>query len=243
MMRYFLLFSYVGTPFHGSQRQPTGITVQQVMEEALCTILRTPVPLTFAGRTDAGVHARLMTAHFDLDSLPDNLLPRLNSLLPDTIAIHAICPVPPEAHARFDATTRTYQYHIHWRKDPFLCGLSTRVAPGLDFDSMNRAALHLLGEKDCASFCRTHTDVKTTICHITRAEWTTSDYSAVFTITANRFLRNMVRAVVGTLLDVGRHRLTPDDFAHIIARHDRTAAGQSAPPEGLFLTDITYPYL
>lgn len=245
-MRFFLRFSYDGTAFHGSQRQPNGNTVQETMEKALAMIFRQPIPLTFAGRTDAGVHAREMYAHFDIDNcqapIVNNLVFRLNGILPDSIAIHAILPVTDDAHARFTATRRTYEYHIVDHKDPFLYNFATRVRPGLDFNAMNEAAKHLVGKQDFASFCRTNTDVKTTICDLTHAEWQVLEGGhAVFTIAADRFLRNMVRAVVGTLFEVGRGKMSIDQFAQVITQHNRCAAGDSAPAEGLYLTQIDYP--
>ena len=247
-MRYFLRFAYDGTAFHGSQRQPNGITVQETMEQALAMIFREEVPLTFAGRTDAGVHAREMYAHFDL---PDNdnskflILNskfRLNGILPNSIAIYDIYPVKDDAHARFSAVRRTYEYHVVDHKDPFLCTQATRIRPGLDYAAMNEAAQLLIGKQDFASFCRTNTDVKTTICDLTRAEWKElGNGHAVFTIAADRFLRNMVRAVVGTLFEVGRGKMTKEQFAEVITQHNRCAAGDSAPAEGLFLTKIEYP--
>ena len=247
-MRYFIRFAYDGTAFHGSQRQPNGITVQETMEQALAMIFREEVPLTFAGRTDAGVHAREMFAHFDL---PDNdnskflILNskfRLNGILPNSIAIFDIYPVKDDAHARFDAVRRTYEYHVVDHKDPFLCTQATRIRPGLDFAAMNEAAQLLIGKQDFASFCRTNTDVKTTICDLTRAEWKElGNGHAVFTIAADRFLRNMVRAVVGTLFEVGRGKMTKEQFAEVITQHNRCAAGDSAPAEGLFLTHVEYP--
>ena len=171
-MRYFITFSYNGTDFHGSQSQPNGNTVQAEMEAAFATILRQPVPLTFAGRTDAGVHAEKMVAHFDVEkAVPANFGARLNNLLPPSIAVQAIQPVRDDAHARFDATARTYRYRITTRKDPFLYVTHTRVAPGLDFEAMNQAAALLIGKQDFASFCRVHTDVKTTICDVREAQW------------------------------------------------------------------------
>jgi len=246
-MRYFIRFAYDGTAFHGSQRQPNGITVQQTMEQALAMIFREEVPLTFAGRTDAGVHAREMYAHFDIPDDNSKLLIqnskfRLNGILPDSIAIFDMYPVTDDAHARFSATRRTYEYHIVDHKDPFLCQQATRVRPGLDFAAMNEAARLLIGKQDFASFCRTNTDVKTTICDLTRAEWKElGNGHAVFTIAADRFLRNMVRAVVGTLFEVGRGKITKEQFAQVITQHNRCAAGDSAPAEGLFLTHIEYP--
>lgn len=242
-MRYFIQFAYLGTDFHGSQTQPNGVTVQQTMEETMATILRTPTPLTFAGRTDAGVHARQMWAHFDAgQALPENLVHRLNALLPESIAIYNIVRVCADAHARFDASARTYRYYITTRKDPFAGRIRTRVAPGLDFEAMNRAAELLLGRQDFASFCRLHTDVKTTICDVREAYWTVeNECEAHFTITADRFLRNMVRAVVGTLFDVGRGKLTEEQFQAIIRAQSRASAGQSADARGLFLEQIQYP--
>ena len=245
-MRYFIKFSYLGTEFHGSQRQPNGITVQETMEQALKMIFREEVPLTFAGRTDAGVHAREMFAHFDLTDcqlpIANNLVFRLNGILPNSIAIYDIVPVTDEAHARFTAKSRTYEYHIVDHKDPFLHDLATRVRPGLNFDAMNEAAKYLIGKQDFASFCRSNTDVKTTICDLTYAHWEVKENGhAVFTITADRFLRNMVRAVVGTLFEVGRGKMTIEQFAKVITQHTRTAAGDSAPAESLYLTQIIYP--
>ncbi len=242
-MRYFISFAYRGTDFHGSQTQPNGNTVQAELEPAFATILRDPVPLTFAGRTDAGVHAEKMVAHFDVaKAVPVNFGARLNNLLPDSIAIIALRRVTDEAHARFDATARTYYYRITTRKDPFLYINHTRVASGLDFEAMNKAAQWLLGKQDFASFCRTHTDVKTTICDVREAKWIQeNETEAYFVITADRFLRNMVRAVVGTLFEVGKHRMTEVQFGEVIAAHNRCQAGHSAPAEGLSLVEIIYP--
>ena len=257
-MRFFIRFAYDGTAFHGSQRQPNGITVQETMEQAFAMIFCEEIPLTFAGRTDAGVHAREMYAHFDLPSqypiggtpsnspigrpIPSNLVFRLNGILPDSIAIYDIYPVKDGAHARFDAVRRTYEYHIVDHKDPFSCTQATRVRPGMDFAAMNEAAQLLICKQDFASFCRTNTDVKTTICDLTHAEWRElGNGHAVFTISADRFLRNMVRAVVGTLFEVGRGKMTKEQFAEVIAQHNRCAAGDSAPAEGLYLTKVEYP--
>lgn len=241
-MRYFIEFSYNGTDFHGSQTQPNGNTVQSEMEAAFATILRQPVSLTFAGRTDAGVHADKMVAHFDWSHLlPANLGARLNNLLPPSIAVRDIRRVLDLAHARFDAVARTYHYRITTRKDPFLYITHARVAAELDFEAMNTAAQHLLGKQDFASFCRAHTDVKTTICDVREAQWVqVNETEAYFLITADRFLRNMVRAIVGTLFEVGRGRLTESQFAEIIASFNRCKAGHSAPAEGLSLVNIKY---
>lgn len=242
-MRYFITFAYKGTDFHGSQSQPNGNTVQAEMEKAFATILREPVALTFAGRTDAGVHAEKMVAHFDfVKGLPTNFVGRLNKLLPSSIAVRDIRAVKDDAHARFDATERTYFYRITLRKDPFSCVTRTLIGTKLDFEAMNEAAECLLGKQDFASFCRVHTDVKTTICDVREARWVLeNEYEARFVIRADRFLRNMVRAVVGTLFEVGRGRMTKDEFAAVIAAHDRCKAGHSAPPEGLALVEIKYP--
>ena len=217
------------------------------MEQALALIFREEVQLTFAGRTDAGVHAHEMYAHFDIGDEEmrregERLVFRLNGILPDSIAIFDIYPVKENAHARFDAIRRTYEYHIIDHKDPFLCKQATRVRPGLDFAAMNESAKLLIGKQDFASFCRTNTDVKTTICDLKQAEWKELDNGhAVFTISADRFLRNMVRAVVGTLFEIGRGKMTKEQFAEVITLHNRCAAGDSAAAEGLFLTHIEYP--
>ena len=242
-MRYFITFSYNGTDFHGSQTQPNGNTVQAEMEAAFATILRLPVALTFAGRTDAGVHAEKMVAHFDVEKeLPANFGARLNNLLPASIAISDLQRVQDDAHARFDAVERTYYYRVTTRKDPFIYINHTRVAKGLDFGAMNSAARWLLGKQDFASFCRTHTDVKTTICDVKEARWTQeSETEYTFIITADRFLRNMVRAVVGTLFEVGKGKMTEEQFKAVIAAQDRCQAGHSAPAEGLSLVEIIYP--
>ncbi|MBQ0118349.1 MAG: tRNA pseudouridine(38-40) synthase TruA [Bacteroidales bacterium] len=243
-MRYFIQFSYDGSDYHGSQTQPNAVTVQQVMEQALTTVLRQPIDLVFAGRTDAGVHALQMWAHFDFP-LPNSQFSILNSqfsILPSSIAIRQIVPVDSNAHARFSALDRTYQYHIITRKDPFRHRYAARVAAGIDIERMNLAAQYLLGRQDFASFCRVHTDVKTTFCTINEAHWDIAeDGEAVFTITADRFLRNMVRAIVGTLLDIGYGKRSPEELCNIISQHNRCAASQSAPAQGLFLTHISYP--
>ena len=242
-MRYFISFTYRGTDFHGSQTQPNGNTVQAEMEKAFATILRTPVALTFAGRTDAGVHADKMVAHFDVEkAVPANFAARLNNLLPDSIAVRDLRRVTNEAHARFDALERTYHYRITTRKDPFTYQTRTRIGGILDFTAMNQAAELLLGKQDFASFCRVHTDVKTTICDVREARWIVeNEYEAYFVITADRFLRNMVRAVVGTLFDIGRGKMTKEQLEDIIAAKDRCKAGHSAPAEGLSLVEIKYP--
>lgn len=253
-MRYFLRFSYLGTAYQGSQCQPNARTVQGELERVLSLVMRRPVPLTFAGRTDAGVHAAEMWAHCDLtdEQLAHcdiaNLPFRLNGILPPDIAVQEMLPVIETAHARFDALARTYQYRITFAKDPFHTTTRTRVRKGLDIERINRAAQCLLGRQDFQSFSRTHTDVKTFYCDIREAYWHVDKTSpqghaeeATFTITADRFLRNMVRAVVGTLLEIGYGKRPEDALQDIIAQRNRCAAGDSAPAEGLFLTHITYP--
>ncbi len=243
-MRYFLYFSYRGTDFHGWQRQPNGVSVQEVLEDALTLILRTTTPVVGAGRTDAGVHAQTMIAHFDTEadiSDKKKFLQRMNGVLPESIAVQDVRAVRADAHARFDAVRRTYEYRVTFQKDPFLGKLLTRLHAPLDFEAMNDAAKLLLETDDFGSFCKLHTDVKTTLCKVTRAEWRQEGSVYIFTITANRFLRNMVRAVVGTLFEVGRGKMTKQQFADIVAMKHRTAAGMSAPAEGLFLVDVEYP--
>jgi tRNA pseudouridine38-40 synthase len=243
-MRYFITLSYDGTRFHGWQVQPNGTSVQGELQRALSLILRQDIQVTGAGRTDAGVHARMMVAHFDTDApLADcrQLAYKLNRLLPCDIAIERIEPVGDDMHARFSATSRTYHYYLHTTKDPFLRHYSCELHYPLDFRLMNEAAQMLLTYDDFGAFCKSHADVKTTLCHVTKAEWKqTSPTAWRFEITANRFLRNMVRAVVGTLIDVGRGRLTLSDFRKVIEGKKRTEAGESMPGHALFLVDIKY---
>ncbi|MBR6037020.1 MAG: tRNA pseudouridine(38-40) synthase TruA [Bacteroidaceae bacterium] len=252
-MRYFIYLSYDGTRYHGWQIQPNGISVQEVLGKALSTLLREPIEVTGAGRTDAGVNASLMVAHFDTTQETDEQLAyRLNKFLPQDIAIHKIVPVKDDAHARFSAISRTYIYNIVTAKTPF-DPYAYRFPQPLDFDLMNEAAKTLFDYTDFTSFSKLHTDVKTNNCRIMHAQWTqvNSQRSTLnpqlstskwqFTITADRFLRNMVRAIVGTLLDVGRGVLTIQQFREIIERKDRCSAGTSVPGNALFLADITYP--
>lgn len=252
-MRYFIYLSYDGARYHGWQIQPNGISVQEVLGKALSTLLREPIEVTGAGRTDAGVNASLMVAHFDTTQETDEQLAyRLNKFLPQDIAIHKIVPVKDDAHARFSAISRTYIYNIVTAKTPFE-PYAYRFPQPLDFDLMNEAAKTLFDYTDFTSFSKLHTDVKTNNCRIMHAQWTqvNSQRSTLnpqlstskwqFTITADRFLRNMVRAIVGTLLDVGRGVLTIQQFREIIERKDRCSAGTSVPGNALFLADITYP--
>lgn len=244
-MRYFITLSYDGTRYHGWQIQPNGPSVQEKLQWALSTILRQEdILVTGAGRTDAGVHARMMVAHFDVETMNFDLTDltyKLNRLLPQDIAIQKMEPVSDEMHARFSALARTYHYYIHTVKDPFRRAYSCELHYPLDFQLMNEAAAVLMEYEDFGAFCKAHADVKTTICHVTAAQWhQTSPSSWYFEITANRFLRNMVRAVVGTLIDVGRGRLSIDDFRKVIEGKRRTEAGESMPANALFLENITY---
>lgn len=244
-MRYFINLSYDGAAYHGWQVQPDDVTVQQRLNEALATLLRTPVETVGAGRTDAGVNAACMVAHFDCDALPyppEQLAYKLNRLLPPDIAIHDIRPVKDDAHARFSALARTYHYYIYTEKSPFRRRYAMRLPFAVDYEKMNRAAEILLQTEDFTSFSKLHTDTKTNICHVTAARWEETEPGLWrFTITADRFLRNMVRAVVGTLLDVGRGKITEDDLRRIINAHDRCSAGDSVMGEALFLADVRYP--
>ena len=241
--RYFIWLSYDGTNYHGWQVQPNGISVQGELQRVLSTLLRQDISITGAGRTDAGVHARVMAAHFEYDGEIDCklLAYKMNRMLAGDIVIDRIEEVAPELHARFSATERTYHYYIHTRKDPFLRHYSCEIHYPLDFEKMNEAGRILTEYEDFGAFCKAHSDVKTTLCHVTRAEWIqTGDTTWYFVITANRFLRNMVRAVVGTLVDVGRGRLSIEDFRKVIEGKKRTDAGDSMPGNALFLEDVRY---
>ncbi len=241
-MRYFINLSYDGARYHGWQIQPNGISVQEVLNKALSTLLRETIEVTGAGRTDAGVNASMMIAHFDSSRPADsNLTYKLNKFLPSDIVIHSIRPVNGEAHARFSATSRTYHYYIITEKSPFE-PYAYRYPQQLDFSLMNQAAKELYRYTDFTSFSKLHTDVKTNNCKVTLAQWRqVSGIKWEFTITADRFLRNMVRAIVGTLIDVGRGAITIEQFCQIIEKKDRCSAGTSVPGNALFLSDITYP--
>jgi tRNA pseudouridine38-40 synthase len=265
-MRYFITLSYDGTRFHGWQVQPNGISVQGELQRALSLLLRQPIAVTGAGRTDAGVHASMMVAHFDVSPLTptheekaiatrqpplnsqsspvdcQQLVYKLNKLLPQDIAVQRVEPVSDELHARFSALARTYYYYLHTVKSPFLRHYSCELHYPLDFALMNQAAALLMEYDDFGAFCKSHADVKTTLCHVTEARWVKLDEGQWrFEITANRFLRNMVRAVVGTLIEVGRGRLTLDDFRRVVEGKRRTEAGESMPAHALFLERIAYP--
>ena len=240
-MRYFITLSYDGTRYHGWQIQPNGDSVQQRLQEALSTLLRQPIEVVGAGRTDTGVHARMVVAHFDASTINSQIVYKLNRLLPPDIAVQDVRQVADDMHARFSATSRTYHYFIHTRKDPFLQAYSWQVPFALDFSRMNEAAKVLLEYKDFTSFSKVNTDVKTNLCDLKEAHWDeVAPGQWRFTITANRFLRNMVRAIVGTLVEVGRGRLSIEDIRRIIEAKDRCQAGESVPAKALFLVDIKY---
>ena len=239
-----MTLSYDGTRYHGWQIQPNGVSVQERLQEALSTLLREPIAVTGAGRTDAGVHARKMVAHFDWkgDAIDGQQLAyKLNRLLPYDIAVSKVEMVSEDMHARFSATSRMYRYYIHTTKDPFQRVYSCEIHYPLDFAKMNDAARILMTYEDFGAFCKSGADVKTTLCQVTKAEWVqTSPTTWYFEIRANRFLRNMVRAVVGTLIEVGRGRLSLDDFKKVIEGKQRSDAGESMPGNALFLEDIVY---
>ncbi len=243
MKRFFISISYDGTAYHGWQVQPNGHSVQAELQRCLSTLLREEIAVTGAGRTDAGVHARCMVAHFDIEQPIDEgqLTYKLNRILPRDISVLKVWEVPNDLHARFSAVSRTYHYYIHTQKDPFLRSYSCELHYSLDFAKMNEAAACLLQYEDFGAFCKSHADVKTTLCQVTQARWVQqSSYSWYFEISANRFLRNMVRAVVGTLIDVGRGRLTVEDFCKVVEGKKRTDAGESMPAHALFLEDVSY---
>ena len=246
IMRYFITLSYDGTRFHGWQIQPNGISVQGELQRGLTLLLRREMSVTGAGRTDTGVHARMMVAHFDyegeLPMHPDQLAYKLNKLLPQDISVQKVELVDEQMHARFSAIARTYHYYIYTEKTPFLRYYACELHYPLNFQLMNEAARILMEYDDFGAFCKSHSDVKTTLCKISVARWVqTSPSEWNFEITANRFLRNMVRAVVGTLIEVGRGRLSLDDFRRVIEGKRRSDAGESMPGKALFLERIDYP--
>lgn len=236
--------SYRGAPFHGWQCQPGEVTVQSVIEDALSTVMRTGMKIVGAGRTDTGVNARMMVAHFDVDDPvadTERLVRSLNAIVGKDIAIEVIYEVAPDKHARFDAKSRTYHYYAVTRKSPFFYPLGWKAPENLDFGKMNEAAALLTEVSDFTSFAKLHSDSKTNICKVTRAGWEqVGDSVWVFVITADRFLRNMVRAVVGTLVEVGRGKMSVEEFRQVIERRDRCAAGTSMPGHALFLWEVAY---
>ncbi|GEL12257.1 tRNA pseudouridine38-40 synthase [Flavobacterium glycines] len=244
-MRYFIKLAYNGTPYHGWQIQPNAASVQETLNKAFSVLLHSEISLMGAGRTDTGVHAKEMYAHFDFETPFDipKLTHKLNSYLPKDIVIYGIFPVNEEAHCRFDAIKRTYEYHINIYKDAFLQEQSWYFNQTLDVGLMNEAAKLLLNYTDFQCFSKVHTDVNTFDCSIFEAYWKKEGNKLIFTISANRFLRNMVRSIVGTLVNIGLHKINLNDFIAIIESKNREKAGFSVPAHGLYLTKIEYPYL
>jgi tRNA pseudouridine38-40 synthase len=241
--RYFLELSYKGSAFHGWQIQSNAFTVQECIEKALSTYFRMPISVMGSGRTDTGVHASQQVCHFDLTNteLGENFIKAVNAILPKDIAIHAVRNVQPEAHARFDATKRSYFYRITFSKNPFLQDLAWQLFQHPDVDAMNEAAQILLDYEDFECFSKVHTEVNHFRCKIFEAYWEPNGEELLFHISANRFLRGMVRSIVGTLLEVGFGQRPVADLHRIIATKDRNQAGKAAPAKGLFLSRIEYP--
>jgi len=243
-LRYFIELSYKGTNYHGWQLQPNAISVQELINKAFSTIFRTPINVVGAGRTDTGVHAEQLYAHVDLTNEinSEEVIYKLNSLLPNDIVVEHIFKTTESAHARFDATSRSYEYRIFIGRNPFLTGLTWQLNnKKLNIVKMNQASEILVTYTNFKCFSRTNSNVKTYNCDIRKAEWVLTNKMLIFHITADRFLRNMVRAIVGTLIDVGTEKITLEDFKQIIESKDRCNAGTSAPAQGLFLTQVTYP--
>jgi tRNA pseudouridine38-40 synthase len=246
LYRYFVELAYNGAPFCGWQIQDNVITIQSTLEEAFSRIMREPIALTGAGRTDTGVHAKKYVAPFDTSQLLNEnncqeLCRKLNSYLREAIVIYKIYPVANNLHARFSATSRTYQYFISLEKNPFTVDFSYSLHSDLDVNRMNDACKILHKYTDFSCFSKAHTQTKTNLCTIQKAIWKREKDTLIFTIQANRFLRNMVRAIVGTMIEVGQHKISLDDFRQIIESKNRSAAGLSVPAKGLFLTEVTYP--
>lgn len=241
--RFFTELAYRGTNYHGWQVQPNALSVQEVLNEAFSTILRQNIDIHGAGRTDTGVHASYFMAHFDYNNptIDLSVLGRLNAFLPKDIVLRRIFRVHSEAHSRFHAVARSYRYQITRFKDPFGIDTAWHYTFPLNINKMNQSALYLFNYKDFTSFSKINTDTKTNDCQIYQAYWQEQDNKLVFSIKANRFLRNMVRAIVGTLIEIGREKLSTDEFIKVIEAKNRSLAGQSVPAHGLFLTDIQYP--
>jgi len=244
-LRYFIYISYKGTSYHGWQVQPNSPTVQQILDESMSVVLNEKISTIGAGRTDTGVHALIFCAHFDSNSssldTDNKLIFRLNCYLPEDISVSSIRKVHPDANARYSAISRTYKYYISRTKDPFFNNSSWYLHGELDISKMNEACNILLNHSDFTSFSKLHSGAKTNICRIYKANWEEQENRVVFTIRADRFLRNMVRAIVGTMTDLGMGKITIEKFEDIILQKDRCKAGKSAPARGLFLTDIEYP--
>jgi tRNA pseudouridine38-40 synthase len=243
-VRYFIQLSYKGSHYAGWQIQENAITVQEKVNEALATVLQQAIETVGCGRTDTGVHARNFYAHFETEhplTDKEELLYRLNRLLPKDIAVYDLMPVNPDAHARFHAVKRSYEYHITRLKDPFETDTAYHFSGELNVEAMNKAATLLFTYTDFTSFSKSHTQTKTNNCKIYRAEWLLQEGKLIFHISADRFLRNMVRAIVGTLLEVGKGKVSENEFKSIIESMDRKKAGMSVPAEGLFLVEVEYP--
>ncbi|CAA7197130.1 tRNA pseudouridine(38-40) synthase TruA [Chryseobacterium potabilaquae] len=243
-MRYFIEFSYNGKNYFGYQIQPNAISVQEELEKGLSTILREEIKTTGAGRTDTGVHAKKIFAHFDTEKkLEEDLVRKLNSFLPSDISVKRIFRVQDDFHARFDATYRTYEYYISLEKNPFTQELAWQHwRKPLDIHKMNDACKILFEYEDFTSFAKLHTDNKTNICKMYKAEWIQNGSELIFTVSANRFLRNMVRAIVGTMVEIGSGKIDPEDLRKVIENKNRNAAGTSAPAHGLYLVDVGYEF-
>lgn len=247
MARFFIRLSYCGTAYNGWQNQPHAgtITIQSVIEKALNTFLRQKIDITGCGRTDKGVHAKDYYAHFDIDSLDEipTLIFRLNKLLPQDIAIHEIMNVADDAHARFDAISRSYEYHLHIEKSPFDIHSFYYTYDTPNIEILNEVAKIMLDHVDFTTFCKFHTDVKTMNCRITESRWEQNDNHYIYRVTADRFLRGMIRLIVGACLQVSRGKLTIEDVKIALSEKRRTGQDWSVPASGLFLCDIRYPYL
>jgi tRNA pseudouridine38-40 synthase len=245
MTRCFFEISYNGSPYYGWQQQVGQVSVQEVIQKNLKKIFqKEEIEIVGCGRTDKGVHAKQFFFHCDFthEFNEDNLVYKLNKMLPESISIATIFKVDSDLHARFSATKRTYRYFIHQQKDPFLSEFSTYFPHKVDIENMNNACKALLGKQDFSSFAKVHTDVKTHICSVYNAQWFTQGNQLVFEISADRFLRNMVRAIVGTMLDIGTNKLTSDNLSEIIAKKDRSAASKSVSANGLFLWKVEYDF-
>lgn len=256
--RYFIELAFNGSAYHGWQIQNNAVSMQEILNKALTTLLRQNIETIGCGRTDTGVHAMQLYAHFDsiseIDSISTGSMPlrgegdksfirRVNAVLPRDIAVKRIIPVAPDAHARFDATLRSYEYHVHFHKNPFLDGFSWLLRDELHVELMNQAAKILFEYHDFSCFSKSNTQTFTNNCIISRAEWIKSTNGLVFHIAADRFLRNMVRAIVGTLIRIGREEIKPEEMHRIIESKNRSQAGTSVPAYGLYLTEIIYPYI
>ncbi len=246
--RYFIELAYKGTAYHGWQLQPNALAVQEVLNKALAVFFKENIETLGCGRTDAGVHATQFYAHFDLatilnDDEQKKFIKSINALLPQDISVSQIIDVKNDAHARFDANLRAYQYHIHFNKDPFKTDTSWLLKNNLALNDMQEAAQIILDYKDFGAFCKSNADNSTNICHIYQSEWEIIPNGLIYHVKANRFLRNMVRAIVGTLVDVGKGKIKASDLHQIIQSQNRSVAGASVPACGLFLTQVQYPYI